>query len=91
MKEIGNVFFIASALNYGFHTYAGVRHHEIFKYLKEKNDEFLTTERIRNMRQGFLVEEDGVIKFITREEATEIAKNNNFPMIGSILTSEDLW
>ena len=43
------------------------------------------------MRQGFLVEEDGVIKFITREEATEIAKNNNFSMIGNILTSEDLW
>lgn len=31
------------------------------------------------------------VYFINREEATEIAKDNDFPMIGSILTSEDLW
>ena len=31
------------------------------------------------------------IYFISREEATEIAIDNDFPMIGSILTSEDLW
>ena len=94
MKEIGNIIFICSALNYGFNIYVGKRHHEIFQRLvklSENGDEFLTRERIQHMRQGFLIEQNYNIKFITREEATEIAKNNNFPMIGSILTSEDLW
>ena len=94
MKEIGNTIFICSALNYGFYTYTGMRHHEIFlrlKKLSENGDDFLTRTRIQHMRQGFIVEQNHNIKFITREEATEIAKNNNFPMIDSILTSEDLW
>lgn len=29
--------------------------------------------------------------FISRENATQIAKRANYPMIGSVLTSEDLW
>lgn len=29
--------------------------------------------------------------FISCEEATEIAKDNDYPMIGAVLTSEDLW
>lgn len=29
--------------------------------------------------------------FINRENATQIAKRANYPMIGSVLTSEDLW
>lgn len=39
--------------------------------------------------QGFML--DGIGGFIDREEATRYAKANGIKMIGSVLTSEDLW
>ena len=49
---------------------------------KEHND---------NTEQGFLTTKN---RFLTREEALELVKSNGqlkHPMIGGVLTSEDLW
>ena len=88
MKQIGGIIFICAAIDIQLKIFVGKRHHEIFKQLKEKG---YTKEEIAHSRQGFLIGEDGVVKFISRDKATEIAKAYQYPMIGSILTSEDLW
>lgn len=52
----------------------------------------MTTKK--NHTDGFLCRVEGkneIITFISRENATAIAKRANYPMIGSVLTSEDLW
>ena len=88
MKQIGGIIFICAAVDIQLKTFVAKRHHEIFKQLKEKG---YTKEEIAHSRQGFLIGEDGVVKFISRDKATEIAKAYQYPMIGSVLTSEDLW
>ena len=92
MKEIGNFTFISSAL-YDPITdgkFKGRRHHEIIKAMQEEG---YPSHIIKRCIQGFMVQHCDYrdIYFMNREEATEIAKDNDFPMIGSILTSEDLW
>ena len=92
MKEIGNFTFISSAL-YDPITdgkFEGCRHHEIIKAMQEEG---YPPHIVKRCIQGFMVQHCDYrdIYFINREEATEIAKDNDFPMIGSILTSEDLW
>jgi len=41
--------------------------------------------------QGFVIDDGNKTEFVNRNEATEIAKFWKMPIIGSILTSEDLW
>lgn len=93
MKEIGNYIFKSAALCHPLNgiTFEGRRHHEIIADMVKKG---FTPDFIRDFEQGFIVTHedypfDGY--FITRDEATEIAQKNKFSMIGSILTSEDLW
>ena len=92
-KEIGNFTFESAAL-YDPDTCAyfeGYRHHEIIRRLQEEG---YPSHVVKRCKQGFMVHHEDFLHnsyFITREEATEIAKDNDYPMIGSILTSEDLW
>jgi len=93
MKEIGNFTFISAAL-YDPETdarFTGKRHHEIISRLADKG---YPSKIIRRCEQGFIVKHCDRYHdeyFITRENATELAKDNDYPMIGSVLTSEDLW
>ena len=91
-KEIGNFVFESAALyDPGTCTcFEGYRHHEIIRRLQEEG---YPSYVVKRCKQGFLVRHSNFHNsyFISREEATEIAKDNNYPMIGSILTSEDLW
>jgi hypothetical protein len=91
MKEIGNFTFISSAL-YDPITdgkFKGRRHHEIIKAMQEEG---YPSHIVKRCIQGFIVKHSDYKEeyFISRDEATEIAKDNDYPMIGSILTSEDL-
>lgn len=64
------------------------RHHHIIKLMRESG----YTGHVGGPRQGFVLS-DG--RFASREECYPIAKGNGQlkggKMIGSILTSEDLW
>lgn len=74
----------------------GWRHHEIIRniaaaglsaqYKKWHEDGFMIghLQYIRGTSKGWPV-------FFTREEATKLANAYHIPMIGSELTSEDLW
>ncbi len=68
-------------------TEYGRRHHEIYQQMKEKG-----IPKPLYKVEGFMVDL-GLTNavFINRDHATTIAKKWNMPMIGSVLTSEDLW
>lgn len=67
---------------------AGKRHHEILAKLAETGH---TAEYKKWHQDGFIVINDNFnLRFRTREECTEWAKAHNIPMIGSVLTSEDV-
>ena len=64
-------------------VYCGWRHACIF--------EIMPKESIKNCIQGFLTTKN---RFLTRAKALELVKENGQlkePLIGGILTSEDLW
>lgn len=88
MVQIGGIIFICAAIDIQLKIFVGKRHHEIFAQLKERG---YSKEEIAHSRQGFLIGEDGTVKFISRDKATEIVKAYQYPMIGAVLTSEDLW
>lgn len=58
------------------------RHHHILHALPKE----IPRDRLI---EGFLL--DSLGGFLDREEATRYAKANGIKMIGSVLTSEDLW
>ena len=68
----------------------GKRHHEIIKNI---HDEGYEADYKANHTDGFMymIDDDPSPLFMDRETATEIVKGANIPMIGSVLTSEDLW
>ena len=70
----------------------GERHCHIIQEIAEAG---LTNDYKQSHIDGFLcrvnVRNHETTTFISRENATLIAKRANYPMIGSILTSEDLW
>lgn len=68
----------------------GKRHHEIIKNI---HDEGHTDDYKANHIDGFMymIDDDPSPIFIDRETATELVKTADFKMIGSVLTSEDLW
>ena len=68
--------------------FCGWRHSCIFQQYKER---FPQETYGRVETQGFLTTKN---RFLTRKEALELVKENGQltkPLIGSILTSEDLW
>lgn len=67
----------------------GRRHHEILKSIR-----FIgRTDMYKKWHEhGFIISRYGYdAKFVNIEEATKIAKEQGINMIGSVLTSEDLW
>lgn len=72
--------------------FLGDRHCDI---LQKIADAGFTEDYKQCHEDGFLCKiilpKDETILFINRKNATEIAKRANYPMIGSVLTSEDLW
>ncbi len=68
----------------------GRRHHEIIKDIHDKgySDDYKS-----NHIDGFMyiIDDNPVPIFIDRDTATELAKSAGIPMIGCVLTSEDLW
>lgn len=70
----------------------GNRHNDILQKIAEAG---LTEDYKRAHEDGFLCKlitpKNETILFINRKNATEIAKRANYPMISSVLTSEDLW
>lgn len=91
-KEIGNFIFESAAL-YDPITdgkFKGCRHHEIIQAMQEEG---YPSHIVKRCVQGFMIKhcDDKEEYFVSREIATEIAKDNNYPIIGSVLTSEDLW
>lgn len=83
-------FYVKSSDIYS--TMLGERHYNIIQDIKNLG---LTEDYKASHIDGFLckvtTKKDSIITFISRENATEIAKRANYPMIGSVLTSEDLW
>ena len=90
------ITFLASAIYFksdkGPITMHGERHYDI---LQEIADLGLTKDYKAGHTDGFLCKvhcmNHDITMFISRENATQIAKRANYPMIGSVLTSEDLW
>ena len=68
----------------------GRRHHEI---IKDIHDEGYSDDYKANHIDGFMymIDDDPSPIFINRDTATELAKLAGIPMIGCVLTSEDLW
>lgn len=66
----------------------GKRHHEIIKQI---HDEGNTKSYFKYHVDGFILSSRYGSMFVDREEATELAESMNIPMIGCVLTSEDLW
>ena len=67
--------------------YAGKRHNNCFEAIRADGNREIAS----GMTQGFLTE-NGV--FLTRTQAEKYARNSGQltkPLIGSVLTSEDLW
>ena len=95
MYETQGVHFLAAAVR-AFNSATGERlevygerHHELFSRLRVAGVPRLD---IQGSEQGFLVSvDDGLPRFYNRQEATELAKKIGISMIGSVLTSEDLW
>ena len=82
-------FYIESSNAYS--TMLGERHYYIIQEIVRLG---LIDDYKKNHTDGFLCRVEGkneIITFISRENATAIAKRANYPMISSILTSEDLW
>jgi hypothetical protein len=75
-----------------YHMKTGKRHSDIIKTIANLG---LTEDYKNNHIDGFFCRisqgNESTLTFISREQSTIIAKKNNYPMIGSILTSEDLW
>lgn len=68
----------------------GERHHEIVEVIRHFYfGEFDAYKRTHI--DGFIYGEEWTATFVTREEATEIAKEMGIKMRGCELTSEDLW
>lgn len=95
MYETNGIKFLAAAVR-AFNSTTGERlevygerHHEIFHKLRAAGVPRLD---IMGSEQGFLVSVDnGLPCFYDRKEATEIAKKIGISIIGTELTSEDLW
>ena len=68
----------------------GKRHHEIYADIAKEG---YAEDCKANHKEGFMyiVDDESSPRFIDRETATELAKASGLPMIGSVLTSEDLW
>ena len=70
----------------------GERHCDIIRDIADLG---LTKDYKANHTDGFLcrinINNNEVITFISRKNATTITKRANYPMISSVLTSEDLW
>lgn len=68
----------------------GKRHHEIIKDIYNQG---YTADYKANHIDGFMymIDNNPSPLFMDRETATEIVKAANIPMIGCVLTSEDLW
>ena len=67
----------------------GRRHHDIILDIANRG---LTADYKKTHVDGFLIEEDGIPRFVDRDEATQIAKSMGIKMIApDTLTSEDLW
>lgn len=82
-------FYIKSSDIYS--TMLGERHYYIIQEIARLG---LIDDYKKNHIDGFLCKVEGkneIITFISRENATAIAKRANYPMIDSVLTSEDLW
>ena len=83
-------FYVKSSDTYS--TMLGERHYNIIQDIKDLG---LTEDYKASHIDGFLcrieTKKDSTIQFISRENATQIAKRANYSMIGSVLTSEDLW
>jgi len=76
-----------AAIKYGQTIVTGRRHNNCFRKLYELVDDVDKTK----IKQGF-VTEDG--KFLDRMETLVVVRMNGQltkPLIGSVLTSEDLW
>lgn len=72
----------------GIQIMMGSRHHLIRGAIKERNQ----LEEYKNWhRDGFMIRHKDITFFADTNHATEIAKSFNIPMIGSVLTSEDLF
>ena len=81
--------FISAAIKIkGDMVFTGARHHMIFEKIMESG---FWNEYLMWNEQGFVIDDGNKKEFVNRNEATEIAKFWKMPMIGSILTSEDLW
>lgn len=70
----------------------GNRHSDIIQQIA--NAGYTSDYKIKHI-DGFIcritTKKNSIISFVDREQATKIAKKAKYPMIGSILTSEDLW
>lgn len=66
----------------------GKRHHEILKAIRDAGEiDYYKKKHIH----GFIIGLPWTARFVSTEEATEIAEERGIPMIGGVLTSEDLW
>jgi hypothetical protein len=89
-----NIEFICSAIRLKYKRmwleFYGVRHSDILQKIAELG---YTKYYKKEHKDGFMYsyENDEKMYFMDRATATQVAKENNFPMIGSVLTSEDLW
>ena len=68
----------------------GERHHQIIKKIHDQGYE---EDYKAHHKDGFMyiLDDEYSPRFMDRETATEIVKANDFNLIGSVLTSEDLW
>lgn len=87
------ITFLASAILFKVgdiqHIMHGDRHWNVIQQIAEAG---LTNNYKQDHVDGFLCRlYNGDITFISRDNATLIAKRANHPMEGSVLTSEDLW
>ena len=69
-------------------TVTGERHHDCIAEIAKMG---LTEYYKKWHEDGFMCLIDSIPVFISREEATEMAKEMGISMRGSVLTSEDLW
>ena len=66
----------------------GRRHHEILKAIRDAGEiEYYKKKH----EHGFIIGFPWSARFVNTEKATEIAEGLRIPMIGGVLTSEDLW
>lgn len=93
-RQYYNINFICAAIRFKYKNtwleFYGIRHNDILKSIAEKG---YTKYYKKNHIDGFMYTYENNEKryFMDRNTATQVAKENNFSMIGSVLTSEDLW